>query len=336
MVETVGDQDRAGSGSGAGAGVGSGCGCGTLFREDLQGQRSREPQVLTPAVGEHRIEQMAVPAGSFVMGDSRGDRNPGDGETPLHELFIDSFQIDATSVTNADFARFVAATGYETEAETFGFSAVFHLALNAPKEDVMGAAQGTPWWLGVRGADWQHPGGRGSDVSELADHPVVHVSWNDALAYCKWAGRRLPTEAEWEYASRGGLTAARYPWGDEEVDTGGWRTNIWQGTFPSHNTEEDGYLTTAPVRTFAPNGYGLWQTVGNVWEWCSDWFSPGYYAVSEPRNPQGPGFGETRIMRGGSYLCHTSYCNRYRNSARTSNTPDSSMGNVGFRTVANS
>lgn len=188
--------------------------------------------------------------------------------------------------------------------------------------------------MGVRGASWTAPGGRRSSLEGLDDHPVVHVSWNDAIAYCAWAGRRLPTEAEWEAASRGGLTNARYPWGDEQPEMGGWRTNIWQGRFPRLNTAEDGWVTTAPVRSYSPNGYGLWQTVGNVWEWCADWFDVRYYVMSALVDPTGPVTGTARLLRGGSYLCHDSYCNRYRNAARSSNTPDSSMGNAGFRTVA--
>ena len=186
----------------------------------------------------------------------------------------------------------------------------------------------------MRGATWDHPGGPLSDLTGLGDHPVVQVSWNDAVAYCQWALRRLPTEAEWEYASRGGLDGARYPWGDDLLVKGQWNCNIWQGTFPTQNTIEDGWLTTAPVRSFTPNGFGLWQTVGNVWEWCSDRFDPSYYAVSPTASPAGPPLGGTRILRGGSYLCHDSYCNRYRNSARSSNSVDSSTGNGGFRTVA--
>lgn len=292
------------------------------------------PSGASPVNGAHGVTQALVPSGAFAMGDSSGDRNPADGEVPVHQVSVDGFSIDATTVTNADFARFVDATGYETEAEAFGFSAVFHLAVAADEADVMGQAGGTPWWLGVRGADWRHPGGRRSSVDDLGDHPVVHVSWNDAVAYCVWAGRRLPTEAEWEYAARGGLAGAKYPWGDAEVDAGRWRANIWQGEFPRMNTREDGWLTTAPVRSFEPNGYGLWQPVGNVWEWCADWFSPRTYTRGDVANPRGPEHGQARILRGGSYLCHISYCNRYRNSARSQNTPDSSMGNAGFRTVA--
>jgi sulfatase modifying factor 1 len=269
--------------------------------------------------GEHAVEQAHVPAGRFTMGDAHGDANPGDGEGPPRPVALAAYDIDATSVTNANYARFVDDTAYVTEAESFGFSAVFHLLLAADDDDVRGRFAGTPWWLGVSGADWRHPGGRRSDLDGLADHPVVHVSWHDAQAYCAWAGRRLPGEAQWERASRGGLEGRRYPWGDALLDDAGrWRCNIWQGGFPDHDEGTDGHRGTAPVRSYAANGLGLWQTVGNVWEWCADPFATA----------------EARVMRGGSYLCHDSYCNRYRNAARTGNTPDSSTGNTGFRTVA--
>ena len=334
MSEQTGSE-QTGTGKADPGHEGCGCGCGTPGREAFVqlGSRPADAAAATPAQGRHGVEQLRIPAGTFTMGDSSGDRNAPDGEVPLHEVTLDAFEIDATTVTNADFARFVADTGYRTEAETFGFSAVFHLAVEADPADIMGQADGTPWWFGVRGADWAHPGGPLSTVKRRDDHPATHVSWNDAVAYCEWAGRRLPTEAEWEYAARGGINGAKYPWGDAEVDDGGWRANIWQGTFPRTNTLDDGWLTTAPVRTFEPNGYGLWQPVGNVWEWCQDWFDPNYYRHSPAANPSGPGQGGVRILRGGSYLCHISYCNRYRNSARSSNTPDSSMGNAGFRTV---
>jgi formylglycine-generating enzyme required for sulfatase activity len=292
--------------------------------------------------GEHAVEQCRIPAGSFAMGDSTGDGLAADGELPLHEVELAAFDIDATPVTNAQFARFAAATDYRTEAERFGVSAVFHLLVQAPTGHITGPVPGTPWWIGVRGADWRHPGGRASSLAGLEDHPVVHVTWNDAQAYCAWAGRRLPTEAEWERAARGGLDGAAYPWGDAPIDGADrgdrWRANVWQGAFPAHNTVADGWIGTAPVRSFEPNGFGLWQAVGNVWEWCADRFDATYYARSPRQDPRGPEAGAEagaeRVLRGGSYLCHPSYCNRYRNSARSRNTPDSSMGNAGFRTVA--
>jgi formylglycine-generating enzyme len=292
----------------------------------------------TPQMGisnaVHGIEQISIPAGRFLMGDANGDENRADGETPVHEVDVAAFLIDATSVTNDDFAQFVDATDYRTEAEVFGFSAVFHLAVAAERSDVIGRPDEAPWWLGVRGADWRHPGGRNSTIDGMGDHPVVHVSWNDAMAYCGWSGRELPTEAEWEKASRGGVPGHRFPWGDALLsETGDWMANIWQGDFPTRNTLADGYLTTAPVHSFQPNAFGLWQTVGNVWEWCADWYDAKYYGQSPTVNPRGPVRGKVRALRGGSYLCHDSYCNRYRNSARSSNTPDSSMGNAGFRTI---
>lgn len=279
------------------------------------------------------------------MGDATGDRNSGDGEGPVHTVRLAPFSIDTTSVTNDDFERFVVATGYVTEAESFGFSAVFRLGLAAEPDELMGPAAGTPWWVGVQGADWRHPGGSRSDLDGLGDHPVVHVSWNDAAAYAAWAGRRLPTEAEWEYASRGGLEGARFPWGDELTDHGTWRCNIWQGRFPVVNTAEDGWLTTAPVTAFSPNGFGLFQTVGNVWEWCADWYRPDAYrlvqAGSVAVNPTGPDasfdrnepYQPKRVSRGGSFLCSPNYCSNYRPGARRGTATDSGMSHLGFRCV---
>jgi sulfatase modifying factor 1 len=279
-------------------------------------------------------EDVLVPGGTYVMGDAFGEGYPGDGESPTHEVRLGPIRIDPTTVTNQMFAAFIAVTGYRTEAEVYGSSAVFHLLSTAKNEDILGAAAGAPWWLNVRGADWAHPTGPDSHWEDVPDHPAVHVSHNDTVAYCRWAGRRLPTEAEWEYAARGGLEGKRYAWGDHLTPNGEHRCNIWQGTFPKTNKIEDGYLGTAPVKSFPPNGYGLYEVAGNVWEWCSDWFLPRYYRNSPIDNPRGPTIGAGRVMRGGSYLCHDSYCNRYRVAARTSNTPESSSGNCGFRTVA--
>lgn len=276
-----------------------------------------------------RRGQVLVPGGPFAMGDHHGDGDPADGERPVHRVVLSPFLIDATTVTNAAFARFVKETGYVTDAERWGSSGVFHLAFTGDRSDVLSSVEGAPWWLAVRGACWRRPEGPGSSVGDRAQHPVVHVSWHDAQAYCAWAGTRLPTEAEWECAARGGLAGARFPWGDEFGRR--WELNIWQGRFPTENTREDGFLTTAPVKTYRPNGHGLWQTVGNVWEWCADRFAADWYTRSLERDPRGPAEGDARVMRGGSYLCHDSYCNRYRVAARTSNTPESSSGNLGFR-----
>lgn len=291
--------------------------------------------------------QVRIADGTFWMGDSHGDGYAADGEVPVHRVRLSPYLIDAKAVTNAQFAAFVKATGYVTDAERDGVSAVFHLAVDAAPADILRGADGVPWWLAVRGADWRHPAGPRSGVGDLQNHPVVHVSWRDARAYCRWAGKRLPTEAEWEYAARGGLDRARYPWGDELTHGGRWRCNIWQGEFPQRNTLDDGYLTTAPATAFQPNGYGLHNAVGNVWEWCHDAFRATEYAdragddpvvdpvAAEPLGPLGPSEADDpqvrRVMRGGSYLCHDSYCNRYRVAARSSNTAESSSGNIGFR-----
>ena len=266
-----------------------------------------------------------------MMGGNDPDGFPTDGEGPVRQVTLSPFRIDPFATTNLQFAEFVDATGYRTDAEGYGWSFVFAGVVPAGHPPTRGVA-GAPWWRQVFGADWQHPEGPGSTVSDRADHPVVHVSWRDATAYCRWADRRLPTEAEWEYAARGGLRQARYPWGDELTPDGQWVCNVWQGAFPTHNTLEDGFLTTAPVDAFEPNGFGLHNVAGNVWEWCADWFSPEH--TPETRNPVGPPNGHARVIRGGSYLCHHSYCNRYRVAARTANTPDSSTGNMGFRCAA--
>lgn len=275
-----------------------------------------------------------IPGGAFLMGTNDKEGFPADGEGPIHAVTVSDFYMDECAVTNEQFGRFITATGYVTEAQQFGWSYVFHSFVSeAEAAKVTMTPQSAPWWFPIEGADWNHPEGPDSGIEGREDHPVVHVSWNDAMAYCKWAGRRLPTEAEWEYAGRGGLVQKRYPWGDELKQGGEHHCNIWQGKFPVKNHASDGFLGTAPVRSFKPNGYGLYNMAGNVWEWCSDWFSPAYYQSGENDNPLGPRSGAGRVMRGGSYLCHSSYCNRYRVAARNKNTPDSSTGNAGFRTV---
>lgn len=274
-----------------------------------------------------------VPAGEFLMGTDDPVGFPQDGEGPVRRVRLNAFRVDRCAVSNADFMRFVADTGYTTEAERFGWSFVFAGFLSSrARSGARGAAQGAPWWLGIDDAFWSQPEGPGSSVDARLDHPVVHVSHNDALAYCRWAGTRLPTEAEWECMARGGLSQKRYAWGDELMPDGQHRCNIWQGEFPTRNTAEDGYTSTCPVDAFEPNGYGIHNVAGNTWEWCADWFGRDHDRGCQD-NPGGPPRGQARVMRGGSYLCHRSYCNRYRVAARTANTPDSSTGNIGFRCV---
>lgn len=277
-----------------------------------------------------------IPGGSFLMGSTDEDAFLDDGEGPVREVVLSSYAMDEVAVTNRRFAEFVADTGYMTDAERCGWSFVFDAMVSAGTSD---AARGdsvpdAPWWLAVGGASWRTPEGPGSGTQGRIDHPVVHVSWRDADAYAAWAGKCLPTEAQWEGAARGGLERARYPWGDELRPGGTHRCNIWQGRFPNINTGEDGYVGTAPVDAFEPNGYGLFNMAGNVWEWCADWWSAGWHTQAAPgtrRDPRGPDEGAGKVMRGGSYLCHASYCNRYRVAARTYNSIDSSSSHIGFR-----
>ncbi len=256
-----------------------------------------------------------IPGATFRMGSDDRWAYPADGEGPVREVTVAAFAIDRGPVSNDAFAAFVAETGHVTEAERFGWSFVFGGLLPDDFPETRGVVQ-TPWWRQVFGADWAHPEGPQSSVHERGSHPVVHVSWNDAVAFAGWAGKRLPTEAEWELAARGGLEGAVFPWGDELEPGGEHRMNVFQGSFPDHDSGADGFVGTSPVGAYPPNGFGLFDVTGNVWEWTAD--------------PFGDAVG-SRSQRGGSYLCHESYCRRYRVAARMGSTPDSSTGNVGFR-----
>jgi len=270
---------------------------------------------------------------------------------PRRKIAVSGFWMDATEVTNAQFSAFVKATGYRTiaekpvklsdyrigtdpKAEGPPFSAVFHLV--GPDVSLQGPWQTghPPWWTAVEGADWQHPEGPNSLIVGREKHPVVHIAWDDAVEYAKWAKKRLPTEAEWEFAARGGLDRNEFCWGNESPGADGkWRANIWQGQFPVKNTAKDGYERTSPVGSFPANGYGLYDTSGNAWEWCSDWYDDRYYRESPRNNPKGPEIGTERVRRGGSFLCCDQYCRRYVPSARDKNPPDSGASHTGFRCV---
>jgi formylglycine-generating enzyme required for sulfatase activity len=271
--------------------------------------------------------------GEFLMGADDREGFPDDGEGPVRSVRLSPYFVDETAVTNDAFAAFVRATGYVTDAERFGWSFVFWMLLPRDFEETRAVAR-APWWRRVDGACWRNPEGPKSELDGRGAHPVVHVSHDDARAYCAWAGKRLPTEAEWEHAARGGLVQQRFPWGDELTPGGVHRCNVWQGEFPTTNTAEDGFVGTAPVRSYPPNGFGLYEMVGNVWEWCADFFDPVFDRRRTRVDPKGPDRGTTRVIRGGSYLCHASYCNRYRVAARSSNEPAASTGHMGFRCVA--
>lgn len=280
-------------------------------------------------------DMVRLDGGSFLMGSETPLGFPADGEGPVRKVSIDPFYIDRFPITNERFAEFAKATGYITDAERFRWSFVFQAHIPRERqaalvEDTVAAA---PWWCKIRGASWRHPEGIESSIENRPHHPVVHVSWNDAARYARWAGKRLPSEAEWEFAARAGLEQKLYPWGDELTPGGRHLCNIWQGKFPDLDTAEDGYSSPAPVDAFPPNGYGLYTITGNTWEWCADWFSPDFHLFGTRLNPIGPPGGSAKVMKGGSYLCHESYCNRYRVAARTSNTCDSSSTNAGFRCV---
>jgi len=238
-------------------------------------------------------------------------------EAPVHEVTISTFWMDQHEVTVSEFAKFVSATGYQTDAEKFGWSGVFD-----PQ---------TGKWEKTDGADWRHPDGPAQEAN--ANEPVCQVSWRDAAAYASWAGKRLPSEAEWEFAARGGLTNKKYSWGDELRPNGKPVANWWQGHFPDRNTVEDGFLKRAPVGSFAANGYGLYDMAGNVWEWCADWYDEKYYDHSPKENPTGPDQTDERVIRGGSWMCAENFCTNYRVAARSHATPDSGLNNLGFRCV---
>lgn len=306
-------------------------------------------------------EMVLLPAGEFKMGGVGEYARPD--ETPPHRVQLDAFWISRTPITNDEFTRFIEASGYVTTAEIppklEDVMAQLPPGSSPPPADVLVAASlvfkptdhpvsmRNPylWWEWKTGANWRHPKGPESSIDGLGDHPVVHVSWDDAQAYCQWAGGRLPTEAEWEYAARGGLEEKPYVWGDEPVDEGSQKLNIWQGTFPLANTQADGFYYTSPVRQFEPNGYGLYDMAGNVWEWVGDFYRPDTYRKDAGNdvtvNPQGPTRSydpreptvPKRVTRGGSFLCNDSYCSGYRPSARMKTSADTGLIHTGFRLV---
>jgi formylglycine-generating enzyme required for sulfatase activity len=301
-----------------------------------------------------------IPGGVFSMGvaDPRGAPHGGqqamEDARPIHRVYVDGFWMDKTDVTNAEFARFVAATGYLTVAERRPDPQDFPdvppeklvpgaIVFRAPSQPV---ALDDPyqWWSYVPGANWRHPEGPDSSIRGREDYPVVQVAYEDAVAYANWAGKRLPTEAEWEFAARGGLTGKRYAWGDELLLKGKWMTNVHQGHFPDHDSHEDGYAGVAPVESFPANGYGLYDMSGNVWQWVSDWYRPDYYSQISGdvvRNPQGPKSSfdpkepgaKKRVQRGGSFLCTEQYCTRYMLGTRGKGEVSSASNHVGFRCV---
>ena len=301
-----------------------------------------------------------IAASSYLMGGD--NEQAADDEYPKHPVKLNGFWMDATEVTNAQFQKFVDATHYITIAERVPKWEDMKKILppDTPKPDdsvfVAGSLvfKKTPnvvalndygqWWAFVKGANWRHPQGEGSDIKEKQDIPVVHIAWDDAMAYCKWAGKRLPTEAEWEYAGRGGLHGQIYPWGNEGVDKGKPKANSWQGKFPYLNLKTDGFEGISPVKSFAPNGYGLYDMAGNVWEWCFDWYRNDYYATfsgTTADNPQGPlsSFDPDepstpkRVVRGGSFLCNDGYCSGYRVARRMKSSADTGLDHTGFRCV---
>ncbi len=304
----------------------------------------------SPASEMSRHSDMVwISGGTFRMGS---DRHYAE-EAPVHRVTVDGFWIDRTPVTNRQFRNFVHATGYVTYAEIAPDpkdypGALPHmlkagsLVFNPPKYPV-DLRDWSQWWTFTFGANWKRPYGRGSSISGLEDHPVVHVAYSDAVAYAKWAGKDLPTEAEWEFAARGGLDGAEFAWGDELTPGGSQMANTWQGAFPHENLRHDGYERTSPVTAFPANGYGIYDMIGNVWEWTSDWYRPGHSkaAAANPAGPElaslriAPGQTPSRVIKGGSYLCSMNYCSRYRPAARQPQEIDLAAAHLGFRTVLN-
>ncbi len=277
-----------------------------------------------------RPETAEIPGGMGLIG-TNDQIFPIDEEGPMRKKRIKPFRIDVTTVTNARFAEFARSTGYQTEAERFGNSFVFHTHLPKDHPPTQGVL-GSEWWRMVDGASWRRPLGALVDEDPDPDHPVVQVSWNDAMAFAKWAGGRLPSEAEWEHAARGGLGDVRFPWGDDEPnDKDFFPCNIWQGSFPHQNSGADGYIGTAPTKSFEPNGYGLYNMVGNVWEWTAEPFRlKSLKREAKAAMASKAGF---KLQKGGSFLCHISYCFRYRIAARHGNAPDTATGHQGLRLV---
>jgi formylglycine-generating enzyme required for sulfatase activity len=315
--------------------------CGTRRAQLVDSQtgnnfaaRALNIEPASPEVTEKlRAALVEIPSGFFDMG-TRKSRFPEDLDSPRQKVFVSKFLFSPTAVTNAQFARFVAETNYQTVAEQEGWSYVFDLQLKKPL-DWPDNPIGLPWWRGVTGASWNAPAGPGSSWESQPDHPVVHIAWYDADAYCRWAGLRLPREAEWERAARGGLAHKKFPWGNSFNPNGAEAMNTWCGDFPSYSSRPEGYVGTVPVNAFEPNGYGIFNTTGNVWEWVSNFAGQRPKPSENPeRDPTGPVSGYARMQKGGSFLCHDSYCNRYHVHSRTSNDPDSTTSNCGFRVAA--